>query len=342
MRTRTTAFLLILLVLLYTFIPFGSAVHHALIVKKHRLPSEVIKLADSSPRFISILELVRSYLGEFYYETRPKEWKNFVLKHLTYIEDPEIVDGIEEIFKQEYSPNPKKLKRTVLKLRENENMERSYSQIKAYLELNMPKDNSVRRSRGLRNSGTKYIKGSHLVKRQDSTFLGFVPVLVILSFFYIATVFYSVKLLSRKSQIEKPVPERFILEMIGIGFQAGIGLVFGFILESIHIGNSVPNPQRFLWFLVGAAPSTTVLLIDVLLNTVIKGCSDYIARARTASNPSIMIPGSAPVDVEAPANTNFVVANPETLLERVEYENRHTNRGRIPPEELQDLEEYPA
>ena len=115
MRTKTTAFLLIILVLLYTFIPFGSAVHQALIVNRHRLPSEVQRMAES-PRFISILKLVRLHLGEFYYETRPEEWKKFVLEHLTYIEDAEIVDGIKDIFEQEYFPNRKKLKQTVRKL----------------------------------------------------------------------------------------------------------------------------------------------------------------------------------------------------------------------------------
>ncbi len=102
MRSKTTAFLFIVIVLLYTFIPFGSAVHHALIVNKHRLPDGVLRKADS-PRFISTLKLVRSLLGEFYYETRPEEWKKFVFKNLKYIEDPEFVD-------EEYSPNPKKLK----------------------------------------------------------------------------------------------------------------------------------------------------------------------------------------------------------------------------------------
>ena len=119
MRSKATAFLLIILVLLYTFIPFGSAVHHALTsaftTDPHGLLADVMRNADS-PRFNSILELVQSQLGDFYYETRPEEWKKFVLEHLTYIEDAEIVDGIKDIFEQEYFPNRKKLKQTVRKL----------------------------------------------------------------------------------------------------------------------------------------------------------------------------------------------------------------------------------
>jgi hypothetical protein len=334
MRTKTTAFLLIILVLLYTFIPFGSAVHHALTsaltTDPHGLLVQILRKADS-PRFSSILKLVRSQLGDFYYETRPEEWKKFVFKHLKIVDDAEIVNGIKEIFEQEYFPNPERLKRMLRRLSRNENIQRSYAQIKSYLETNLPKDNSVDKSRGLGNHGTRYLQESRLVKRQGWNLLGYVPLLIIFSLVYLATVFLNIQLLSRELQTRIPLPLRILIELFGIAVQVGIGLFFSIILDAIYFHDS--GSDRYRWFLLFASPSTLVLFVDALLALVNAGVS-HVSRGRTSPVEA----RSGQVDV-----VTFVPEYPGSVptLEN-ENENQRSHRGKIPRQELEELQELPA